>query len=212
VAFEIQRERLGGVLIADLGGRLDSESAADFELFAQETVAAGERHLVLDLSALGYISNAGARVLASLSKSMATPTTSLRVAGVQPGVRQILDDAGVSLLLDLRTTREAALADHPAAHGDRLGTHVLALLGVAAQPAGSPDPQCTRLAELAFDLLGGQQHQHRAAKAIVQGTQVMRRVGAAPITGPARSSAVPPAAPRPAARLPWWKRWLGIKG
>jgi anti-anti-sigma factor len=209
--FEIQRERLGGVLIASLVGRLDSESAADFELFTQETVAAGERHLVLDLAALGYISNAGARVLASLSKSMDTPTTSLRVAGVQPSVRQILDAAGVSLLLDLRATREAALADHPAAHGDRLGKQVLALLGVQAQAAVAPDPQCVKLAELAFDLLGGQQHQHRAAKAIVQGTQVMRRVSAADTTAPSRVPATPRAAPRPAARLPWWKRWLGIK-
>lgn len=213
MAVEIQRERVGGVLVASISGRLDNESAADFELFAQETVAGGERHLILDFGQLGYISNAGARALATLSKSMSTPTTSLRVAGVQPNVRQILDAAGVSILLDLRDSRQAALADHPAARGDSLGKHVLAILGVQPAPAPEPDKQTIKLAELAFDLLGGQQHHNRAAKAIAQGTQVMRRVTAADASAagrPAAPSAAAPAAPA-GGRLPWWKRLFGLK-
>ena len=210
MAVDIQRERKGGVLIASISGRLDNESAADFELFAQETVAGGERHLLLDMSELGYISNAGARALATLSKSMSTPSTSLRVAGVQANVRQILDAAGVSILLDIRESRHAALADHPAAQGDSLGKHVLAILGVESAPAEPADKQVTKLAELAFDLLSGQQHHNRAAKAIAQGTQVMRRVSPADAAG-AQRAAAPATAPKPAAKLPWWKRLFGIK-
>ncbi|MCK7592095.1 STAS domain-containing protein [Pseudomarimonas salicorniae] len=213
MAVDIQRERVGGVSVASISGRLDNESAADFELFAQETVAGGERHLILDLSQLGYISNAGARVLATLSKSMGTPTTSLRVAGVQPNVRQILDAAGVSILLDLRASREAALADHPAAQGDSLGKHVLAILGVQPEPVGETDKKIVKLTELAFDLLTGQQHHNRAAKAIAQGTQVMRRI--TPADAAAAGKAQPAPAQRaaaPAKKLPWWKRLFGIKG
>ena len=215
MAVEIQRERIGGVLVASISGRLDNESAADFELFAQETVAGGERHLVLDVSGLGYISNAGARALATLSKSMGTPTTSLRVAGVQANVRQILDAAGVSILLDLRANREAALADHPAARGDSLGKHVLAILGVQPEAHGESDKQTVKLAELAFDLLSGRQHHNRAAKAIAQGTQVMRRITPADAAAAGRAA---PASPKPAVpaapvagKLPWWKRLFGIK-
>lgn len=214
MAAEIQCERVGGVLVVSVRGRLDNESASDFELFAQETVAAGERHLLLDLSDLGYLSNAGARALATLAKSMNTPTTSLLVAGVQDNVRQVLDAAGVGLLLSLSDSREAALADHPAARGDVLGRQLLALLGVTpAQPSAS-DPKAARLAELAFELLAGQQHQHRAARAIAQGTQVMRRVSAEqPTAASARPKTAP--APAPAAsgkpRLTWWKRLLGIR-
>jgi len=210
MAVDIQLERQGGVLVASISGRLDNESAADFELFAQETVAGGERHLVLDLSELGYISNAGARALATLSKSMSTPSTSLRVAGVQANVRQILDAAGVSILLDLRDSRRAALADHPAAQGDSLGKHVLAILGVQAEPAEPADKRVKKLAELAFDLLSGQQHHNRAAKAIAQGTQVMRRISPADAAAAQRPApaATPPAS---APRLPWWKRLFGLK-
>jgi anti-anti-sigma regulatory factor len=179
-------------------------------LFAQETVAGGERHLVLDLDQLGYISNAGARALATLSKSMSTPSTSLRVAAVQNNVRQILDAAGVSILLDLRADRAAALANHPGASGDSLGKHVLAILGVVPEPAAEPDKRTVKLAELAFDLLSGQQHHNRAAKAIAQGTQVMRRVTSADAAGAGRVPASP-SGPPVANKLPWWKRLFGIK-
>ncbi|GIX34706.1 MAG: hypothetical protein KatS3mg126_0485 [Lysobacteraceae bacterium] len=206
--FEVRRERVGGVLVAVLEGRLDNESAADFELFAAETVAAGERHLVLDMSGLGYISHAGARALATLAKSMSTPTTSLRVAGLRPPVRQALDAAGVSLLLDLRETREAALADHPATRGAELGPAVMRLLGIEPDATrAEPDPEAARLAELAASLLTSDRHHNRAARAIAQGTQVMRRIASADVAAAGEAPAAPARRPD---RRPWWKRLFGI--
>ena len=215
MAVDILQERVGGVLIATISGRLDNESSADFELFAQESVASGERHLVLDLSQLGYISNAGVRALGTLAKSLTTPTTSLRVAGVQPNVRQILDAAGVSILLDLRVSRVAAMADHPAARGNDLAKHVLAILGLPpASEAPPSNPATVKLAETAFELMAGKQ-QNRAVKAIAQGTQVMRRVTAADAAA-APKAAAPAQSPSPKgaakdAALPWWKRLFGMK-
>jgi anti-anti-sigma factor len=213
MAVDILKERVGGVLVATISGRLDNESSADFELFAQEAVAAGERHLVLDLGNLGYISNAGVRALGTLAKSLTTPTTSLRVAGVQANVRQILDAAGVAILLDLRASRAAALADHPAARGNDLAKQVLAVLGLPPDGEHPPaSPAIVKLAETAFELMAGKQ-QNRAVKAIAQGTQVMRRVtgneaAAAAKAAPARpAAAAAPGAPP----LPWWKRLFGLK-
>lgn len=210
MAVDIQREHQAGVLVARISGRLDNESAADFELFVQETVAGGERHLLLDLSHLDYMSNAGARALATLSKSMNTPTSSLRVAGLQANVRQILDAAGVSALLDIHASERVALANHPAAQADSLGKHVLEILGVQASQPAPADARISKLAESAFDLLSGQQHHNRAAKAIAQGTQVMRRVSPADAAAAGRAPPAPVTARRPAA-LPWWKRLFGIK-
>lgn len=203
--IEIVRERKGGVLILAVSGRLDGEGAADFELAAQEAVAAGERHLLLDFADLGYMSNAGVRALASLSKSLATPTTSLRVAGLQPTVQQALDAAGVGLLLDLHRDRAAALNSHPAARGDALAQDLARLLGISAPTAAMPAQAAeVKLAELAFELLSGAQHQHRAARAVAQGTQVLQRVAAAPAAANAASR------PAPAAKkLSFWQRWFG---
>lgn len=208
MSVEIGRERVGGVMVATISGRLDNESSADFELFVQEAVAGGERHLVLDLSKLGYISNAGVRAIGTLSKSLSTPSTSLRVAGLQPNVRQILDAAGVAILLDMRSDRAAALADHPAARGDEIGQHVMRLLGITPHPADATPANAAKLAELAFDLLSGKQHQNRAARAIAQGTQVMRRI--APTDVASAAAATPTAAPT--RKLSFWQRLFGRKG
>lgn len=196
-------ERHGGVLVLAPRGRLDNESAAAFELQIQEALGAGERHLVLDLAGLDYLSNAGLRALGRLAKSLNTPSTSLRLAGLSPALRQVLESAGVAVLFDIRANRAAALADHPAAQGGKLAVEVARLLGVVASeppplPAGV-DP--AKLAELAMDMLGRSGKQTRAVRAMAQGTQVMQRVVAAN-AGPATSSRKPG----------FWQRLFGRKG
>ena len=44
MTFAYSQERHGGVLVVAPSGRLDNESAVDFELAAQELLNAGERH------------------------------------------------------------------------------------------------------------------------------------------------------------------------
>ncbi len=200
MAVEIKTERRGGVLVITPTGRLDNESAADFELLTQESVAAGSRHLVLDLSGLNYMSNAGLRVLGSLAKSLKTPTTSLRVAGPTPAIRQVFDAAGIAMLFDIRTNLDAALADHPAGGGgSQLGEHAARLLGINAGNAGVVAlPGIAKLAEQAFALLsgaGGAVQQPRAARAMVQGTQVMRKITVTPEAAGAKPAAPPPIKP-----------------
>jgi anti-anti-sigma factor len=216
MAVDIKTERRGGVLVITPTGRLDNESAADFELLTQESVAAGNRHLVLDLAGLSYMSNAGLRALGSLAKSLKTPTTSLRVAGPTPAVRQVFDAAGIAMLFDLRPTLDAALADHPAGGAaSKLGEHAARLLGInAGNAAVTAVPGIAKLAETAFGLLSGSGvQQPRAARAMVEGTQVMRK-----ITVPVESGAAAPTA-RPAGaagkavtkekKLGFWARLFG---
>jgi len=204
MAVEITTERRGGVLVITPTGRLDNESTADFELLTQESVAAGSRHLVLDLTGLSYMSNAGLRTLGSLAKSLKTPTTSLRLAGPTPAVRQVFDAAGIAMLFDIRPTVDAALADHPAGGGDgRLGAHASRLLGITAGNANvEAVPGIDKLAETAFGLLtgsGGVQ-QPRAARAMVQGTQVMRKITAPVDSAPPAPAGKPPVASGKSAR------------
>ncbi len=198
----LSRERHGGVLVLAPAGRLDNESAAEFELAIQEVLSAGERHLVLDLAGLDYVSNAGLRSLGRLAKSMNTPSTSLRIAGLQSPLRQAFEAAGVAVLFDIRADRAAALADHPAAGGAELAQRVAGLLGVAGgvPASGSGDPALARLAELAHEILATRGRQTRAVRALAQGTQVMQRVSAVP------------SQPAAASRKPgFWQRLFGRK-
>lgn len=196
MTVELRQERLGGVLVLTPSGRLDNESAVDFELAAQELLAAGERHLVVDLSRLNYISNAGLRVLANTGKALDSPATSLRLAGLSPALRQVFDAAGFSAMFDIHADRAAALARHPAGSvGSELGALAARLLGCerdAAAAAPEPDKRVARLAELALELLSTAR-QPRAARALAEGTRLVPRVQVE-----AKGEAAPPA-----------RSWLG---
>jgi len=186
--MELRQERCGGVLVLMPGGRLDNESAVDFELIAQELLAAGERHLVVDLAQLNYISNAGLRVLANTAKALQGPASSLRLAGLGPQLRQVFDAAGFSAMFDIYSDRGTALAEHPAGSAcSELGALAAQLLGCA--PSDPTDaqavPEARRLAELAMELLSAAQPA-RAARALAGGTRMGPRIEVAPAPAPPR--------------------------
>ncbi len=178
MTVQFSQERHGAVLVLAPRGRLDNESAADFELLAQELLAAGERHLVVDLSQLNYISNAGLRVLGILGKALRTPATSLRVCGLTPPLMQVFDAAGASAMFEMRPDLRRAIADHPAAQGaSELVSEAMRLLGITPSTTAPVDvPNVKTLAALAVELLAGGIAAPRAARAMAAGTQVVARV------------------------------------
>lgn len=179
MTFAFSQERHGGVLVVAPAGRLDNESAVDFELAAQELLNAGERHIVVDLAQLNYISNAGLRVLGKLGKALKTSDTSLRLCCLNASVRQVFDAAGAATMFDIRPDLERAIGDHPAARGaGDLVREAMRLLGLAEASAPAPHPQAKTLAQLALDLMGGNAPPPRAARALAAGTQVVARVRA----------------------------------
>lgn len=199
MAFELIKDRYGGVLVLTPRGRLDNDNAAEFELAAQELIAAGERHIVVDLSGLNYTSNAGLRVLGKIGKALKTPTTSLRLCGLTPTLRQVFDAAGITLVFDVRDDLATALGDHPAAKGaGELGRHAASLLGLP--PAVAPEaavPDNTRnLAALATELMSSA-GAPRVGRAMVDATQLkMRKVQPEDIARAVQQQA----------KGGWWKR------
>jgi anti-anti-sigma factor len=182
MTFAYSQERHGGVLVVAPSGRLDNESAVDFELAAQELLNAGERHIVVDLGQLNYISNAGLRVLGKLGKALKTPDTSLRLCGLTASVRQVFDAAGAATMFEIRPDLKNAVGDHPAARGAAdLVRESLRLLGGAASAAPVVLANAKTLAQLAVDLLAGGAPAPRAARAMAAGTQVVKSVRPADI-------------------------------
>src|SRR5688572_7792181 len=95
--MDIAQETVGSVQVLAPAGRLDTDSSADFELAIQDLLAANAQHYVVDLSRISYVSSAGLRVLLMLGKSVER-TGSLRVAGLNPQVKQVFDIAGFTKL------------------------------------------------------------------------------------------------------------------
>jgi anti-anti-sigma factor len=109
MALEIRDERVGDILVLDLSGRLDTDTSADLELAVQDLLETGARDFVINLSGVGYVSSAGLRVLLMLGKGV-DGKGSLRLAGLNPTVRQVFDVAGFTQLFKILPNREAALA------------------------------------------------------------------------------------------------------
>lgn len=206
MAFELVQERHGAVLVLELRGRLDNDNAAEFELAAQELINAGERHIVVDLAGLNYTSNAGLRVLGKMGKALRTPTTSLRLCGLTPALRQVFDAAGISTVFEVRPDRRNALADHPAARGaGELGNAAARLLGIAAgsNDTSDGDQAARSLAALAVELLNSGSAAPRP-RPMVDATQLAPKVRDEDI---ARARAAQAAnAPRPRS---FWQRLFG---
>ncbi len=157
MALEIREESIGATRLLLLSGRLDTETSSDLELAAQDLMQAGERNFLLDLSGIGYVSSSGLRVLLMLAKSV-DGNGSLRLAGLNPTVRQVFDVAGFTPLFSIFADRAAALANLPP------GPVATASSVSAAEPqvATTPAPD---LATVAAQLLKGSAASDGVAKA-----------------------------------------------
>jgi anti-anti-sigma factor len=91
-------------------GRLDSVSSGELERLVVSRIDAGERRLVVDLSAVEYVSSAGLRVLLMAAKRLKDPPAALVLCGMGPSVRTVLELAGFLPLFAVEPGREQALA------------------------------------------------------------------------------------------------------
>lgn len=141
MALTIGEETANEVRVLALGGRLDNETAADLELAMQDLIDAGARDFVLDLGDLSYISSAGLQVLLGMAKGLKAQG-GLRLAALQPGVRQVFDAAGATPLFAIFADRAAALGGRARKVEDDSISVVVARLLEATDPApaGKADP------------------------------------------------------------------------
>jgi anti-anti-sigma factor len=154
MALTIADEAIGAARLLTLEGRLDNDTAADLELAMQDQLDAGAAGFVLDLAGLQYVSSAGLQVLLAMAQKT-NGKGGLRLAGLQPSVRQVFDAAGATPLLAIFADRAAALGGSARkVEENRLASIVAKLLETpAAAPSAPADPQ---LVERVADLLGGE--------------------------------------------------------
>ena len=102
----------GDIVVVAPAGRVDHETAADFEravapLLDATTGARGG--LVFDLEHVTYVSSVGLRVLMIASKSLRPRGARVAVAAMQPVVAEILEICRFSAVVEIFPTVEAAL-------------------------------------------------------------------------------------------------------
>jgi anti-anti-sigma factor len=108
--MRIGEEKDGRALVIAPEGRVDSVSSGELERLVVSRIDAGEKRVVLDLSAVEYISSAGLRVLLLAAKRLKEPPAGLVLCGMGPSVRAVLELAGFLPLFAVEARREQALA------------------------------------------------------------------------------------------------------
>ena len=94
-------------------GDLDAHTAPEFEAALQHALAAGDVRLVVDASALAYVSSAGVGVFIACLDPARDAGGDLKVAALTDRVRDVFDLLGVHEVLDVAATVDDAVAAFP---------------------------------------------------------------------------------------------------
>jgi anti-sigma B factor antagonist len=86
MSFNITAKQLKRVDLVEVSGRVDSNTAPEFEAAVQKVIDAGRYRIVVDLTHTDYMSSAAFRVLISALKQVKKGTRrgDVRLAGVSP--------------------------------------------------------------------------------------------------------------------------------
>jgi anti-anti-sigma factor len=190
VSLDIRKELLGSIHIFELSGRLDSENSPMLELAALDAMNADAKHLVMDLSAIRFISSAGLRVLLACAKKLEGVGT-LRIV-LAPGlVTDVFEKSGFSRLLQVYANRALALADHPSLQaGKALGDIAAQLMGLNSAQHAAPNAD---------------QNVSRGAAQVLGVIAANQTAAAMP-----KLQVNPAKADDGVISKPWWRRWFGF--
>ena len=107
--MNLSEERIDGVTILTLNGRLDSNTAPLAEQAVLRLTDGSHGGLVIDCTGLDYVSSAGLRVLLIAAKRMKAAGAKLCLAGLAPPVMEVFRVSGFLALFTIRPDRAAAV-------------------------------------------------------------------------------------------------------
>ena len=107
---DVTTERHDDVLSADVGGRIDGSTAAQFEEAIRTAIEDSDRAVVMDFEKLVYISSAGLRAILLTAKSLQSRDAKLVLCSLSEQIREVFEISGFDKVLAIHPTRAAALA------------------------------------------------------------------------------------------------------
>jgi anti-anti-sigma factor len=106
---DIQTQEHKRVVVVTVEGRIDSATASEFEQTLSNFTQQGKNNIVLDLSAVDFISSAGLRVLVTTRKAVKAAGGDIVFAKSSEQVIDTLDIAGLDVLFEQYEDRETAV-------------------------------------------------------------------------------------------------------
>jgi anti-sigma B factor antagonist len=106
--LKVQIESDGQVVIARLLGSLDEGSQAHAESLILPLLMNERRHLLIEASELSFVSSAGLRVIIGAVKAVKPLSGTVSICAPQPSVEQLLRIAGLTALVKVHPSLDAA--------------------------------------------------------------------------------------------------------
>lgn len=105
----IERKEVGDQAVLVVAGRMDAESAPQFQHECDAWIADGVTNLVVDLSQLTYISSMGLRCFVALAKTLQEKGGVLRICRLQGLVNQVFEITGFKRTFLIYESLDSAL-------------------------------------------------------------------------------------------------------
>lgn len=104
----IEKE-VGGVVVLYFSGRLDASAANEADAKLNTLTEKLPVHVVINLDKLDYISSSGLRVFLASLKKARKEQGDIKLACLQPYVKEVFDIAGFSTLFNIFDKEEEAI-------------------------------------------------------------------------------------------------------
>jgi len=107
--MNISKEKIGDFTILSIDGRIDTNNFNEFELVVNQVFESGEKNLILNCTALNYISSSGLRIFLIAQKKVNALNGKLHLCSMQPVIKEIFDISGFSTIFKIFGTQAEAL-------------------------------------------------------------------------------------------------------
>ncbi len=107
--MNLRQESQAGVDIVCLEGRLDASSADQFQNGVMARFGKSGGPVLLDLSALSYLSSAGIRAILIIAREMQDQKRGFAMCSPQRNVSEVMSVSGVDSIVTVHSSRDAAV-------------------------------------------------------------------------------------------------------
>jgi anti-sigma B factor antagonist len=108
-SLDVSNQQMNGVDVVIIRGRMDSHSSTEAGANIDGLIEGGSRRIVVNLGGLDYISSSGLRILLSALKQLKKEDGELKLACLQPSVREVFSMAGFDRIFSLFDDEESAV-------------------------------------------------------------------------------------------------------
>jgi anti-anti-sigma factor len=107
--MDLAQEKVGGVMVLQVKGRIDSSTAPELGKSLMAILEVPESRVLLDLGSLEYISSAGFRILLLAAKRAEEKGSRFVLCGLSAKVKQFFDLGGFLDLFTISASRDEGI-------------------------------------------------------------------------------------------------------